>query len=603
MRIGLRVAAYRRWRLLSVTFIGVTGSSAKTTTKDLIWEVLSVRLPGRKSSSSANELHDVARAIRLVRQAHRFLVAEVGAPTPGAIDRCLALLRPRIGVVTNIGTDHMSAYGSADRIAAEKRKLVHALPSHGVAVLNADDPRVLAMADGFRGRVITYGRHPSADVRAEDVTSVWPARLSFTVVHDERRIPVQTQLCGPHWVSSALAAIGVGIALGVPIEDAARALAQAAPFEGRMSPVTVPGDVTFIRDDWKASLHTIPPALDFMKAAVAARKIAVIGTIADTSGDAGAAYVAMARRAADAVDVVCFVGPRSSAALRAKRHATDGRIRVFGTTKTASDFLGAFVRPGDLILLKGSNTADHLYRILLARHQPVRCWRDDCKRNQFCDTCSLLGVDSGLLRSPASPPEAPAETARVAGQPPPPSVVIIGLGNPGDLYRDTPHNVGHAVLDRLAGLLPVEWQETPEGFLAHGVWKGETVCLVKPLAFVNEAGRALMTITTRLGVRYDQCILVYDDHDLPLGAVRRRLRGSAGGHRGVRSVIEAFQTDELRRVKVGVRRTGSASPAGEAVLAPFDAEEQRVIRDACDEAIARLDVLIAEHSSSARGAP
>src|SRR5262245_20204011 len=150
MRLGLWVATYRRSRLGVVTFIGVTGSAGKTTTKDLIAHVLAARLSGHKSGGSANELHDVARAIRSVRRDQRFLVAEVGAPAPGVIDRCLALLRPQIGVVTNIGTDHRSAYESIDEIAAEKSKLVLALPTDGVAVLNADDPRVQEMAKGFR---------------------------------------------------------------------------------------------------------------------------------------------------------------------------------------------------------------------------------------------------------------------------------------------------------------------------------------------------------------------------------------------------------------------------------------------------------------------
>ena len=602
MRLGLWLAAHRRSRIGFVTCIGVTGSAGKTTTKDLIAQVLAARLPGRKSSGSANELHDVARAIRSVRPEHRFLVVEVGAPAPGVIDRCLALLRPHIGVVTNIGTDHRSAYESIEGIAAEKSKLVRALSADGVAVLNADDPRVREMAEGFRGRTITYGLYASADIRAEDVTSVWPSRLSFTLVHEDRRIPVQTQLCGRHWVSSCLAALVVGVALGVPIEEGARALANAAPYEGRMSPVTVPGDVTFIRDDWKASFHTIPVALEFMKEAVAPRKIAVIGTIADTAGDAGAAYVAMARRAADAVDVVCFVGPRSSSALRAKRHAADDQVQAFGSTKAASDFLVGMLRAGDLVLLKGSNTADHLYRIILARVQRVHCWRDDCKRVRFCDTCALLDVHSdAVARSVTSQDAFPAPAMVADG--PPPSVVIVGLGNPGEKYRDTPHNVGHAVLDHLAEILTVQWQETPDGLLGRGLWNGETVCLVKPAAFVNQTGPALRTLTTRLGVRHDQCVIVYDDHDLPLGTVRRRLRGSDGGHHGVRSIIEAFQTDEFRRVKVGVRRTASGSPAGDTILAQFSAAEQRVVRGAYGEAIRRLEVLLAEHSKAARGTP
>lgn len=535
---------------------------------------------------------------------------EVGASSPGVIDRSLRLLRPTVGVVTNVGTDHVTAYGSIDGIAREKQKLVEALPPDGIAVLNADDPRVLGMAKACVVRVLTYGLESTADVRAEAVAGLWPSRLSFVLAHGEQRVPVQTQLCGAHWVSSALAAGAVGVALGIPLGEVAAALGRVQPFEGRMAPVTLPDDVTFIRDDWKASVHTIPPALAFMREAAARRKIAVIGTIADTTGDAGAVYVTMARRALEAVDMVCFVGPRASSALRAKSEPGDDRIRAFGTVKAASDFLGGVLRSGDLVLLKGSNTADHLYRIILARTGRVRCWQENCRRVRFCDTCSLLEVDSYAASTPEPPDHSVAggpavATASEAPSHVPghvPSHVIVGLGNPGEQYRDTPHNIAHTVLDRLAGALRFDWEVAPEAHLARGAWKGETVCLVKPRAFMNQSGPVLVQIAQRLGIPPERCILVYDDHDLPLGSVRRRSRGSDGGHRGVRSVIEACQTDQLRRVKLGVKRSDGARSTAEAVLTPFTAEEQAVVQKACDEAIARLGDLLAEQATAGRDA-
>ena len=593
MRLGLWVATSRRSRLRSVTFIGVTGSAGKTTTKDLIAQVLAARLPGRKSSGSANELHDVARAIRKVRKGDQFAVIEVGAPRPGAMDPALALLRPQIGVVTNVGTDHYSAYGSTDGIATEKRKLIEALPPDGVAVLNADDPRVLAMRKGFPGRVLTFGLQPHADVRAEAISSAWPARLAFTLVHNGHRVPVQTQLCGTHWVSSTLAAAAVGLALGVPLDTAARALGEVPPYEGRMSPLFLPDGVTFIRDDWKASVHTISPALDFMKTAEAPRRIAIIGTIADRKGDPGALYVAMARRALASSDHVCFVGPRAFAALRAKAHAGDDRLRAFATVKAAAEFLKGFLRPGDLVLLKGSNTADHLYRVILARTLRVACWQSNCKKNRFCDTCSLLHIPSD---ADSSAPQAlePVEPVQKKAHEAAFSHVIVGLGNPGDRYQGTPHNVGQVVVDRLATVLGVTWDQDVEAHVARTVWNGEVVCLAKPMTFVNQSGPALARLAGSLSFDHAKCIVVYDDLDLPLGTVRTRMRGSDGGHRGMRSIIEAFQTDEIRRVKVGVKREGQVRAAGEAVLRPFTGDETAVMSKAYDQAIARLSELVGQ---------
>lgn len=592
-RLFIRLVSLRRSRLRGVTFIGVTGSAGKTTTKDFAAAVLATTLSGRKSPHSLNEPYDIARAVWGVRDGDRFAVMELGAPSPGQIDGLLALVRPGIGVVTSIGTDHYTAYGSVDAIAAEKGKLIRALPPDGVAILNADDPRVLAMREGFTGRVLTFGLHPEANVRAEAISATWPDRLAFTLVHDRTRVRVQTQFCGTHWVSSALAAVAVGVAMDVPVDAAARALEGVTPFKGRMSPVILPDGVTFVRDDWKASLQTVSPALDFMKTAKAPRRIAIIGTIADTMGDRGSIYVAMARRALASTDQVCFVGPHAFTALRAKTHAGDDRLRAFATVKAASEFLEDFLRPGDLVLLKGSNTADHLYRIILARTRGVACWRARCMKNGFCDTCSLLDVPSGVESSATADVNSIEVPTEEAGGPAP-SHVIVGLGNPEERYEGTPHNVGRAVVDRLAARLGATWGREPDADMSRAEWKGEAVWLVKPRSAMNHTGPALGRLAQRLGVDHARCILVYDDLDLPLGTVRTRMRGSDGGHRGVRSIIEAFQTDEFRRVKVGVKREGHARAAGEVVVMPFTRDETTVMDKAYEQAIAHLGELVAQ---------
>lgn len=585
-----RTRAHRR-RLDQVTFIGVTGSAGKTTTKDLIAAMASSGLRGIKSEGSGNDSYDVARAIRRVSADYRFAVVEVGATGPGSLDESLALLRPGIGVVTSVGTDHYSAFGSLEGIAAEKSKMVRVLAADGIAVLNADDPRVLGMREDLPCRVITFGQNPEADVRAEAVAAAWPDRLSFTVVHGGQAVPVQTQLCGAHWVSAALAAVAVGVALGVTLDEAARALGTIASFQGRMSPLALPDGVTVIRDDWKASIHTIPPALDFLKQARATRKIAILGTIADTMGDARSVYVRMARLSLDAADSTIFVGPRAFSALRAKKDAGDDRLRAFGTVKAATQFLDGFLRPGDLVLLKGSNTADHLYRIVLSRTHPVACWRADCKKNGFCDTCSLLQVPSDPpVSSAAHTQESMAE--ETAGHVSPPARVVLGLGNPGEQFAGTPHNVGQAAVERLARSLDAVWEPDGPVFLARATLHGEPVCLVKLDTPINHSGPALESLTQRLGVSPDRCILIHDDLDLPLGTVRIRMRGSDGGHRGVRSILETFQTDMIPRVKIGVKGPGGKRPAGEAVLTPFPEEERPVIEAAMEQALKKLDGMV-----------
>ena len=493
-------------------------------------------------------------------------------------------MRPDIGVVTSIGTDHYSAFGSIDDIAREKGRLVRELPESGVAVLNADDPRVSAMRAGCRARVISYGVSAGADLRAVSVEARWPDRLSFVLLHGESRVRVRTQLCGAQWVSAALAAAAVGVAMDVPLTDIARALAGVAPYEARMSPLVLPDGVTFIRDDWKASLHTLPPAFEFLRTARAARRVLVVGTISDYAGDASRHYSRTAKYALEVADYVVFVGSRAASALRARPADEPERLRAFGTVKSAARFFSDFLMPGDLVLLKGSNPADHLCRLAIARASGVTCWREKCGRLRFCGNCELVNAAPKRERERAADEPAAGEAAAtMAGYG---GTVVVGLGNPGERYRGTPHNVGQAVLARIAAEAGATWAEAPGASAALVDWRGVRLCLVSPGTVVNRSGPTLHALFAAAGIAPEQVILVFDDLDLPLAKVRMRMRGSDGGHRGVRSILEAFQTDRFQRIKIGVRRPGEPGQAREAVLRPFDKAEhvqvETAMAKACD---------------------
>jgi len=377
-----------RWHTL---FIGVTGSAAKTTTKDLIWAALSARSLGHKSPGTHNAAHWVPRTVLEVQPDHDFCVMELGATGPGSLDRPLALVRPKVAVVTNVGGDHRSAFRSLEATAAEKGKLVAAAPANGLAVLNADDPLVLAMGARSRARVITYGLAEGADVRADEIGGAWPDRLAFVACYRGERVRVQTRFCGDHWVHAVLAALATAVGLDMPLRAAADAVSRVEPWSGRLSPMAV-GGVTFIRDECKASLWSVGPALRFLRAARAPRKVAVIGTISDYAGRASSVYAGVAREALESADEVLFVGPQARRTAGARTHRRSAALHAFESLREASAWLEAHLRPGDLVLLKGSQRADHLLRLPLARRERVACWRRECRRIKFCDQCLLLRV-------------------------------------------------------------------------------------------------------------------------------------------------------------------------------------------------------------------
>ena len=431
-------------------------------------------------------------------------------------------------------------------------------------------------------------------VRASDVASSWPDRLSFTVTWNHESVRVQTRLCGSHWVPVVLAAVATGVALGVPLEMAAEAIAGVEPFEARMSPVTLDDGVTFIRDDWKAPWWTIAPSFEFMRTARARRKIIVIGTISDYSGDSARRYVQVGRQALEVANIVVFVGPWSSSSLRAKRDPSD-KLLAFGSVREAASYLSNQLQEGDLVLLKGSTRADHLERLILSRIQSLACWRSDCGRWRFCNECNFINVPSGTTLAAISAKATEGnESAVEAGTTHRPIVGVVGLGNHGARYADTPHNVGHDVIDMLAEQLAGDW--TPEGDLAMAMrasWKGNDVCLLKLLTSVNDAGATLFPLAQRLGLDIKLTILVHDDLDLPLGAVRTRMRGGAGGHRGVQWIVEAFQEDKIRRVKIGVGRPAPGTAILDYVLTPFPPEQRTTVASANRAAADRVLELIA----------
>lgn len=178
---------------------------------------------------------------------------------------------------------------------------------------------------------------------------------------------------------------------------------------------------------------------------------------------------------------------------------------------------------------------------------------------------------------------------------------IVGLGNPGPEYRDTRHNMGARALDTLAKKLKVRFQRVGGHLVAQCKWRGDGLYLIKPQCFMNAMGPPVARVTRKLQLVAGDLIIVYDDLDLPLGRVRVRLKGSAGGHNGMRSLISTLGTDQLRRVKVGIGRPASPERDPEEivdhVLSAFLPEELPTVEAACLEAGAQALRLVEAHNA------
>jgi UDP-N-acetylmuramoyl-tripeptide--D-alanyl-D-alanine ligase len=463
------------------------------------------------------------------------------------------------------------------------------------------------MASKCSGRVLSFGTAEGAFLRAESVRSAWPDRLSFQVSCQNKTTEVKTQLCGTHWTTAVLAALTVGVAIGIPLEVAARAVESVEAYPSRMYPITCPDGVSFVVDDWKSSVWTLDSVFDFVKHANARRKFIVLGTLSDYAGNAGLRYEKTARTALDFADHVIFVGPMATLALQAKKPNNADKLHVFSSIKSASDYLGSVLRSGDLVVLKGTVNADHLGRLAHHHVEPISCWSMTCRKNMPCSSCPELR--KGERSVERQQPESAVTVATSADRDQPvvrrlrqaaPFQVFVGIGNPGSRYKNAPHNIGFEVVDAVAQTLGVAWQDLGDVILAFTVVNNQTVLLIKPQRYVNNLGKVLKTLAEDIGFSTQECLLLQDDIHLPLGTLRSRARGSDGGHKGVRSVLVEFQTNEFRRLKIGVAQTQSGASKVDYLVTPFSDEEAAVMQVAIKAAVERLMSTVNGAISSAR---
>ncbi|GAA5173233.1 UDP-N-acetylmuramoyl-tripeptide--D-alanyl-D-alanine ligase [Amycolatopsis dongchuanensis] len=362
-----------------LTVVGVTGSSGKTSTKDLIAQLLeplgpTVAPPG----SFNNELGHPWTALR-ADESTRHLVLEMSARGMGHIAGLARTAPPRIGVVLNVGSAHVSEFGSREAIAQAKGELVEALPEDGVAVLNRDDPLVSAMESRTKARVVGVGEHPDAEVRAEDITLDEQARPSFRLVTARGSAEVKLQLHGEHHVGNALSAAAVALELGSTVDEIAARLSTVERRSARRMEVTTRADgVTILNDSYNAnpeSMRAALKALASMSRGGRARRAggreehrrswAVLGEMGELGADSVSAHDEIGRLAVRLnIGKLVVVGEGAAAMHQGASHEGSwGEESVLvPDTDAAIALLREQLEPGDVVLVKASNFAQ-LWRV------------------------------------------------------------------------------------------------------------------------------------------------------------------------------------------------------------------------------------------------
>lgn len=346
-------------RLPDLTVVGITGSSGKTTTKDMIGQLLAelgptVAPPGTPN----NELGLPATVLRADAKT-RFLVLEMGARGIGHLAYLTEIAPPSIGVVINVGVAHIGEFGSVEAIAQAKGELVESLPAGGLAVLNGDDPLVAAMASRTQAEVWTVGLAEGCDVRAVDVRLDENGRAAYTLRTADGESAVTLRVAGAHQVGNTLAAAAVALRAGLPVAECGPALSRLGLVSSRRMDVFSRADgVTVIDDSYNANPASMAAALRALADMAGNRRtIAVLGYMAELGGFERDGHEQVGRLAAElGVGLLVAVGAEA-APIRAGATSVDrwgGESVQVSDQDEAAEALLSRLRPGDVVLVKGS---------------------------------------------------------------------------------------------------------------------------------------------------------------------------------------------------------------------------------------------------------
>jgi UDP-N-acetylmuramoyl-tripeptide--D-alanyl-D-alanine ligase len=339
--------------------IGVTGSAGKTTTKDLLAGALATRLRVVANTASFNNEVGLPLTLARIEPDTQAVVVEMGARGPGHIAALARLARPDVGVVLNVGESHLGMFGSREAIAKAKGELVEALPAHGTAVLNADDPQVAAMADRTVAAVLRFGLGPAAAVRAEEVELDGEGRARFRLRTPGGTAEARLPAPGEHLVTGALAAAAAAHVLGLAPDEIAAGLASASLSPMRMQVQRRADGLTVVNDAYNANPSSVAAALKTLAALrrPGGRTVAVLGEMAEL-GEAAAAEHDRVGRLATRLGIDRLVGVGEPGRVMVNAARMEGmwpeEAHAVADPDAAVALLGPTLGPADVVLVKAS---------------------------------------------------------------------------------------------------------------------------------------------------------------------------------------------------------------------------------------------------------
>jgi len=355
--IALQTLATAVRKLWGKTAVGVTGSMGKTTTKEAMAHLLSVRYRVHRTKGNFNNHFGLPLGLLTLEPEYDLAVVEMGMSHAGEIAALARIAQPNQAVVTNVAPVHLESFDSIAGIARAKYELIEALPHGGTAVLNADDEYVCQFGRDFKGKVVMFGLKPApcvpADVRAENIEVLGPEGTRFDLVSGEMRQPVQSPLLGKHNVYNVLAAIAISLEHGITPSEIAGALPSLQPADKRGQVVQL-GNITVLYDCYNSSPKALMAAVDTLASMPARRRIVVAGEMLELGATGEQLHRECGRyMARHKFEVLVGVRGLAKAMVEAAREA-GMKAEFIATPEEAGEWLAREGRDGDVVLLKAS---------------------------------------------------------------------------------------------------------------------------------------------------------------------------------------------------------------------------------------------------------